>query len=387
VVVRQSVPAGATRALAVQQRTKLPVGAIVEYAGEDLVAFHSLALRDPSFGTGVAEAACGRPGPVEVVVPQATTVGGDTLIALINPGSADAVVSIRLLTDGAVLAPERLSQRVVPARGRLILRVGDFAFDKRDVTAVVDTLSGRAVVEGLVTGSSLSLEPAVVPARHILAPVGATGEGVLSVTGVGQDDSQLTASVLTRAQQGAAAGIPPSLAALSSIVVAVPDAGGAAPAGYALDANLGAPIVAGARWTVRRSGQSATASAIAAEPAARWTGVIQAYSGRSTVRALIANSGGARALVRLVSLTPDGRHVVRTVSIGPARLTSLVVAETPGVYAIEATADRPVVVAMTSVGGASFLQAAAATAVALEPLYGVAVSLDRRIGVPAPLTR
>jgi len=376
---------GSVRALAIHLRTKLPVGAIVEFAGSDVVAFHSVALNDPNLGVGATGAPCGRPGPTLLAVPQGRTLGADTQLALLNPGASDAVVSVRLLSDGAVLQPERLSRRVVPARGRLIVHVGDFAFDKRDVTALVTMVSGRVVAENVVFGSGVTMVPAVSPARRIVVPVGSSAEATLSLAAAGDADTDLSSRLLGRAAQGAASGVPTSLSGLTSRGVAVAAFGKGAPVAYGLEAQEGSPVVAGARWVVRRRGAIETAGATGAEPARRWAAVVPAYSGTSEVRALIANPGSVRTRVRLRLLGASRARTLAPVTVGGGRLASVVLGDRPGVYGLEAIGDRPVVVALSSVGGAAFLQALAVTAVPIEAVGAAAVTLDPRVGVPAVL--
>jgi uncharacterized protein DUF5719 len=385
-VLPLSLPPGVIRAVAVQRRTKLPVGAIVEYTGGDVVAFHALAPGGPLFGNGTMASACGRAGATRVALSGARTLGTDTLLGLLNPGSSDAVVSIRLLTDDGVLQPERLSRRVVPARRRLIVRLADFAFDKRDFTAIVDMISGRVVAEGVVTGGSPIMSPASSPAARVVVPVGASGDGTLSMTVTGEDDIVLSSRRLGLRAQGSARGVPSTLSGLDPRAVTIPDAGGRAPVAYKLEARAGSGLVAAARWVVRRGETAELADATAAPPGRRWAGVLPAFSGTAAVRVLVANPGRFAARIRLRVLTIAGARSMSPISVAGNRMASVVLGRRSGVYGFEANSSAPVVMALTSVGGSSFVQAFAATAVPLRPVGGAAVTFDPRLGVPAPLS-
>lgn len=386
VALAVTVPAGSSRAVSVHRRTKLAVGAIVQYAGGDLVAFHSIALNEPQLGAGASAAACGRPGPVDVAVPGGRTAGAESVLAFLNPGSADAVVTVRLVAGRDVIQPQRLTRRVVPAGRRLLVRLGDFAFDRRDVTALIRFETGRAVAEALVLGRAVSLMPAVEPARTVVVPVGASGAGgLISVTSAGDDDTDLTSRVLSAGGQGRARGFPTVLRGLTARAVGIDDATGRRPpVGYLLSSNAGSPLVAAARWTIFRAPSSEVADDTAAAPARRWVGALPVFSGTASVQALVVNPGDGPARVRLRLLTETGPRTLPAMEVGGGRLDAAILADVAGVYGVEAIADRPVVVGLWGAGGAAFLQAYAATAVPIVPLRASAVELDARVGVPAP---
>lgn len=381
------VPPGAARIVPIHARTRLPVGAIVEYAGGDIVAFHSVAFNEERLGRGAAATACGRPGPAEVVLPAARTLGTDTVLALLNAGSGDAVVNVRLLTEGRVLEPERLSRRVVPARRRLLIRLGDFAFDKRDVSAIVRMESGRVVAEGLLLGAVVTLVPARVPAPRVVVLAAASGPGAtVSVTSAGEDPTDLVSRFLAGREQGRAPGMPPQLDGLATRVARIADPGGrGGPVAYALEAAAGSPIVAGARWRHVSAAGAETADATGEAPARRWVGVMPAYTQASSVRLLVANAEDAPARLRVRLLGERGPQELPRRTVGAGRLRAQVLASRPGIYGVEVVSDTPVVAALYGLGRGSFPQAFAATAVPLPPARATSVEFDPRLGVPAPL--
>jgi hypothetical protein len=112
--------------------------------------------------------------------------------------------------------------------------------------------------------------------------------------------------------------------------------------------------------------------------------VLPAFSGTSSVRVLAVNPGAAPARIELRALTVEGERAMAPITVAGLRVAVVVLGSRPGVYGIEAISRTPIVIALTSVDGTKAVQAFAATGVQLRPAGGAAVSLDPRLGVPAP---
>ena len=366
-------------------------GAIVEYAGGDLVVSRT-AFVTANGGTGGAAAPCGRPGAQAVVTSQGATLGVETHLILLNPGTSDAVVDVSLLFDGQELEPESLRGRVVPARGRLIIREGDFAFDERVVAGVVQARSGRIVADALIAARGLiELVPAVGAASETVA-IGNTAFGPLafSAVAVGDTDAVTDSRTLSESGQGVfepiAAGLPPNTPRFAEI-----PKGSFAPGPVAVAVTSStSPVALGARWQViGPRGVVEQAATVAVPPAARALAVIGPPALASELRLLVANPADRDATISVTVVTDAGSttpSALQDVSLGAGEAIQLSLAGVGG--------SGTVGVLVTSVGAGV---AAAVQAVALQPAFGayavtafpdlprltVAVDPDPRAGVPA----
>jgi uncharacterized protein DUF5719 len=382
-----ALSAGRARTLAVPRGlTPFGAGAIVEYAGGNVTISRTMQT-----GGVTGAATCARPGAGTLVLPQGSTLKTETALVLLNPGGADAVVDVSLSVDGRVIQPESLRGRVVPARKRLVVREGDFAFDTRVVGATVTASSGRVVVDGLLQGSgAIDLITAVPAVREIAAIASsARGPALFSALAIGEDDAATDSHVVT--SQGRTT-FGPLVTALAPDTPVLASAGADAPGAVALHiASSTAPIAIGARWQVKaRNGASDYAAAAGVVPAHEIVAVLGPPTVPSAMRLLIANPDDVDASVDVAVVTETGttepadlQHVVvaagRTVTL-PVRgvaanaTVGLVLRSSGGqmVAAIEATTPTPAFGAY-AVTGSPFV---------VSP--PVAVRPDPRQGVPAP---
>jgi hypothetical protein len=388
----KDVPAGSAQTIRVPSRVAARAGAVVEYSGGTVVVSHTLilpAVGGPvSRGAGAAVAPCERAGGSDVVVAQARTFGADAPLALFNPGSADADVSVTLLADGRLLQPQRLARRVVPSHARRDFKLGDFAFNAKNLTAIVHANAGRVVAEILLrTRNGVEFLPGQVPSNELVAIAGQSGVGSSAgVTVIGQDDTGIDVGLISAIAQTSAGAFPPSLPPAGGRHVTIPDQGKQAGAAYIFHVNVGSPLVAGTTWLASRAGGTDEAGLPAATPALRWAGVFGALETTATNRAIIVNPGGVPVHVRvllLASHTSQNRDLV----IPAGRLIELPVGLGSGTFAVSVDADAPVVLAMRSVGlvRAGFLTALDLIGTPLPMPADVAVSIDPRAGVPAVL--
>ena len=366
-------------------------GAIVEYAGGDLVVSRT-AFLTANGGTGGAAAPCGRPGAQAVVASQGATLGVESHLILLNPGTSDAVVDVSLLFDGQELEPESLRGRVVPARGRLVIREGDFAFDERAVAGVVQARSGRVVADVLLAARGLiELVPAVGAASETVA-IGNTAGGRLlfSAVAIGDADAVTDSRTLSRDGQGVfepiAGGLPPNAPLLAEIPK---DSFPAGPVAVAVTSST-SPVALGARWQVTgRGGVVEQAATVAVPPADRAMAVIGPPALAGELRLLVANPAERDARISVTVVTDAGTTAppaLQQVTLGAGESIQLSLAGVGG--------SGTLGVLITSVGAPG---AAAVPAIALQPSFGayavtaipdlprpvVAVDPDPRAGVAA----
>lgn len=388
--VTQTIDVGPQRAGTVTPPRGLTqaAGAILEYAGGELVVSRT-AFFAANGGIGGAGAPCTKPDAQSIVAAQGRTLGVDTQLVVMNPGTADAVVDVALLFDGQHLQPESLRGRVVPARGRLIVREGDFAFDEAAVSALVQTRTGRVVADAVLTAPRLIEIVPATPASRELVAIGSTSTGALSFTsvGVGDADAVNEGRTLSGSGQGAyerlAAGLIPNAPLVAAPTVDLP-AGGVA---LAVSSST-APLALGARWTVQGGrGTTESAATIGVPPSRRMTAVIGPPG--VAIRLLVANPDPHDSTLSVTILTEAGAsqpsslqgirlpagHAVR-LGLGtiPATAAVAVIVSVEGaraVAALEAITSRPVF----SAYAVTALPAAVTGVVAVEP--------DPRAGVPA----
>lgn len=384
VVVQKSMTPDSVTQVAVHTRVRGPAGAIVEFAGGEVVASHALAFgRD-----GAAAGPCLPTGAGTVVVAKGSTAVSSTRIALMNPGAGDAVVDVALVSDGRTRRPEKLRGRLVRARRRLVVDAGDFVFDSGAVTAVVRAEAGRVVAEGLRTRRFGSIEagvllPAQAPARSAAVVIGEGEEGAIDVTPIGGADSVLDARVVRARGRGVASDLPTDVRYPGPTSAGIT---GDRPSAYVVEARGGSPVVVAAAWLVRSGSRTDFAGTVAQVPARRWAGVALARRSRSIPRLVIANPGEetARVSVRLFG-TGGSRSVSLPVRAG--RLARVSLGRAPGTFAFEIVSTAPVVAAVDRQVVASGFSADALVATPLVAPPPIGVALDPRLGAPAPLER
>jgi len=390
--ISMALPGGSTSSLRVPPNAAGRAAAVIEYSGGAVIATHMLFLR-PSSGPvfragGGAASPCARAGGQDVVVSGASTLGTDAVLAVFNPGSADADVSVSLIADGRVLQPQRLSRRIVPSHARRDFRLGDFAFNARNVIAVVHANAGRVVAEALIRSSQgVEFLSGQTPSSELIAVAGQSGSGAnVGVTVIGQDDAGIDVRLISAAAQTSIAGFPPSIPPAGGRYLGIPDQGQGAPAAYAFDVTVGSPIVAGTSWTTSRGGPQEMASLPGAVPSLHWGAVLGAFQPGTGTRAVIVNPSGVPALVHVTTFGPTGQ-TAQDVSIPAGRLIELAIGRGAGTFAVFVDSKGPVVLALRSL---AFLQGKAGTSVAVAGESFVAatpeaVAIDPRAGVPAVL--
>jgi Family of unknown function (DUF5719) len=386
-------PGRATTIAAPASIGKYAAGAIVEYAGGDVVVSRSVLLFSGA-SPGAGAASCSRPEAATVlVVPQGLTLRGDTQIVLLNPGSADALVDMALIVDGDRLEPESLQRRIVPAGGRLVVREGDFAFDEPVVAGVIRLRSGRVVADGVVvTPGFVDIVPAEATTRE-LAVVASTARGgaLFGAVSVSDEDAITRGSFLSTGGQTTfeplTAGLPPDTPKFAAPPGTDIPRGAVA---LVVRSSTG-PIAITSRWqVVIRTGAAETAVASGVKPAHRAVAVLGAPAQASTMRLLVANPDATDALIDVTLFSPSAATAPAAlqrirVAAGSASTITFPAPQPVGTLGVALTArGGRVAAALEGVSAVPGLFAAfAVTASPVATVVPVAVEPDPRQGVPA----
>ncbi|MCA1830632.1 MAG: DUF5719 family protein, partial [Actinobacteria bacterium] len=262
-----TMPAGSTQFVVAPRVARArPASVTIEFSGSDIVASHEVFT--PS---GMGGEACQPPGGSTIVVDGLSTRRARSTLAVMNPGGADADVTISLIANGRTLTPVRLSRRVIAARSRLDLDMTEFAFGAGRIVAIIKATSGRVLAEGLVersTGAVLvgSVEPS--SQTVLIVPKAQTSGGGVVI--VGDEQAALDARTISGNSQGHAAGIPGLLA--PSKPIPVPFA--AHPGALYLEATAGSPLVGSVRWSIGPNGATDEESIAGMTPGRRWGGLV-----------------------------------------------------------------------------------------------------------------
>lgn len=387
VIVPVALRAGAATTFRIGEHIaakRLPAGIVVEYTGDGVVASHTLWLPRNPGPVGGGASTCARTGGSRTAIPHLRTLGAESHVAVLNPGSADASVTITLVADGHRIAPVHLSRLTIPALGRREFRVGDYAFNAHEVTAIITATVGSVVSEGLIESTSgVALLGAEAPSIDVVAIAGRTGPGAtLGLTAISEDNAALEARLLSSNQQARAVGVPQTLDPAAAKRIAIPsrDAGGVAAYRFSVDA--GSPIVAGAGWSIRRPVGADEAAAEGMSPARHWGGVIGSVIKPAATAVILVNSGPGTATVHLRLLTETGESGT-DLTIGAGRVAARAIGSGIGTFAVEAVSDVPIAVAIQqyAVSSAIFGFATPATPF-LEPTPTDVIQ-DPRAAIPA----
>ena len=384
VLLNADLDALSTRTVRVSGRVKGNAAIFVDHAGGKVVASHSVWSSSRS-SRGVAAGVCARAGDARIVLPHGSTGVLGSTIAVANPGTADADVTISLLREGQRVTPESLTRRVVPARSRRLYRLSDFVFDSADVTAILEVSAGRVVAEmSLGYASGLSFLGASAPGRTVVQPLDATGDArVLSIAAIGEDEEAgLDARALRPDEQGRAPGVPPAIAPSSSVRLNVPSRLGDDALAYALSVAAGSPISTAGSWRRTTRGGTDRATIEGMAPARRWAMVLAPVQASAETRALLVNDGAEPVQVTLTILGGDEPRTIEVV-VPAGRIVTQRLGRGQGTFAAHAIADGPIVVAAVMNLGAPRHAVAGVPGVVLDPPSEVAVIRDARIGVPA----
>jgi Family of unknown function (DUF5719) len=388
VVVTQTVPPLRTISLRTPPSKDVMVSAVVAWGGGEIVASRGAFVRTTQSRTVAIGGACSQPGDPTLVAPGLSTLAADSQIVIVNPSAADALVDVSFLVDGDEQVPQSTHARVVPPYGRLVLRAGDYVFDKARFAAVVRTTTGSVVADALVqSGTSGMIVPASAPQTEGAAVASAVKGARLEVVAVGDDPSTVEAATITPRSRGTTAGFPPGLDADAPAFVRF---GGAGPFAVSLDDREGSPFSAALMWGVPAVSGGDYASVPVSRATARWVGVIGPPAGRASGFKLVVVNPGSTAITMRIRLLGTAGEVpagtLASVTLAGGRVSSYSLSGVRGrTVGVEITADGPVGASLLGFGGrgiGSFLYACGGRS--SEPAASLAIHVDDRAGVDAP---
>lgn len=389
VTFAEELAPGVARTIAVHSKVSGASSALIEHSGGIVVASHSLWV-PPERGlpSGGSAGACMPSTSTQVVVAPTRTLGTETTLTLFNPGAADAVVSVVLLMPDRKAAPERLTGRIVPAHSRRDFTLGSFAFDEREVLAIVDASSGRVVPEALVTSVSRGMEliGGQAPAEGLTLAYFEGGSGSSrSYAAIGSEDTGV--SVRALGSEGFS-----GEAADSAVLPTALTRGSGPPeakiGGFVVRRTSGSLIAGGATWLHQRSAGNDLASLEGLSPSNRWAAVIGSVVDSSDTVALIVNPGDVAARVSATARGPAG-ETRSNPTLPPGAIGRIMMAHGKGSFSMLVEADQPVTVYLVQVTRAypRTAQIFDLPAISLRPPLPVAARPDRRTGIPAKTQR
>lgn len=386
VIIPETLIPGARRSIAIHDRIPGESSALIEHTGGIVVASHSLWIPpEPGLPSGGAAGACMPSSSTELVVAPTRTLGTETTLTLFNPGAADAVVSVVLLTSERRAAPERLTQRIVPAHNRRDFTLGSFAFDERSVVAIVDASSGRVVPEAFVSSTARGIElvGGQAPSPELVL---AYGEGGSSSTrayaAIGREDTGVT----LRGMNPEGFIEEPADATISPVTLTAgsgPSATG--PGAISVRASSGSLIAGGSTWLHQRSSGVDLASLEGLAPSNRWAAALGSVAETTSTLALIANPGDEPVQISMVSRGPTG-ETRSTPTLAPGAVGRYGFARTKGSFSLFVEADQPVTVYVlqeTIAFRSRSAQIFDMPAISLRPPMPVSARPDPRTGIPA----
>jgi hypothetical protein len=389
-VLGVSMPGGTINTIRLSSRVPGTASAVVEYVGGEVVASHLLLRRFGPGPTGIAEAPCVRTGGPDVAVLPARTLNTQTTLALFNPGSADADVTVSIVSDKQTLRPVRLSHLVIRGRTRRDFNLGDYAFDSPSVVAKIHATTGRVVAEGLVLApNGIELLTGSEAASAVVAITGASAVGSgATVVPMGVDDTALGAQLLATDAHASVARAPATVDPSAGANLPFPARPNGGPAAFSFTATAGSPVVAGALWPEASAKGRDFGAVAGVAPARRWGFAGAVGGGSGALNLLVACPGGQSAKVRVLVLTSKGRTTL-DLAVGAGRMARARLANHTGGFGVLVESDQPVaaVLQTLSVDPRAGILSDGIAPIPLRPSAPVAPEVDPRVGVPAPLQR
>lgn len=380
-----TLAAGRTLAHTLDPATRQPSGAIVSYAGSEVIASRTSLVTVEGHSGGVA-APCSAASGQTLVTATGSTLKAETTLYLLNASSSDAVASILFVAGGIETEPQSVQGIVVPRRSIRRVRVGDFVFDQRNAAAIVRVRTGVLAADALLSSERGISLTALTPPSDALSGVGAAdaGGGIVDLLAMGEADSVTEASLLTQEGQSALAALPPSLEP------AFPQSFGLgsdkSPA-LAAVVNLsdGPPLAGGYRWIVQLpNGRGDVAGVTLRAPGRRMAAVIGEPASPSQTRLMLANPSDRVVRVRLRLLGPAGPLPLEEVTLQPGASVKREVGSGKGPVAVVAEAEVPIMAALGSTVAPREVNAFAVEALPARDARSVEIATDPRLGVPAP---
>lgn len=381
-----TLDAGKVTTMGLDSAVRQKAGAIVQFSGGEVVASRATTFRDSPGRSGGVAAACRRAGDRTIVIPSGSTLNAETRIVLLNPSTSDAAAEISLLVDGEERTPEGLKGFEVQPRSRREFRVGDFAFDARNVATVIRVRTGVMVADGILASErGISITPGGPPVRSAagVAVTGA-GAGLLDLVTVGDQDTVSDASLFSAEGLTAFAALSEAVEPLRPQSTSLGEEREAA-TGVVLSVRDGSPVAAALRWVVQLpDGRGDVSGSEMRAPARRLVAVSGPPAVAAQSRVLIGNPGDVDATVTLRILTDRGVSDAQPqVSVQAGRAVSVPIGDVKGPFAVIVTSTAPVAMTITSTVIGSGLSSFTVTGQPMPSSVAVPVERDPRAGVPA----
>jgi hypothetical protein len=346
-------------------------GVIVEVVGGRAVVSHELT------GQGdVAIEPCARSAGTDWYFANGTTVrGAQQYLAVFNPFGDDAIVDVTFLTDTGEQDPDATQGLVVPRRSRVSIPVQDDVPRQALVAADVHARSGRVVVERtqLFDGSSsegVPLRKGIAVSLGASAPASTWELGAVeNVAGSAQTvavanfgDTSTSAEIAVRLAGEQTPPLPKRVTVAAGAVQSV-DVAALAPSGSVYSVSVSArdaeghapPVVAEAfaSWPPGAGVRSVASTLGGTRTARQWVVALPTLAAGTHAQLTVTNPGVAPVTAALAVLQRGDTRPLTSqpeLAVPAAEIASFDVSASTG-HAFVVTADRPVVVTVTVVGG------------------------------------
>lgn len=380
-----TLDAGKVTTMGLDPTVRQKAGAIVQFSGGEIVASTIAVFRDGPGSSGGVASACRRGGDRTIVVPSGSTLNAETRIVLLNPSTSDAAAEVSLLVDGEELTPEALKGFEVRSRSRREIRVGDFAFDARNVATVIRVRTGVMVAAGIVAserGVSITPGGPLVRGAAGVAVTGA-GSGLLDVVALGDQDTVSDASLLSPEGLTAFAALSEAIEPLRPQSTSLGDEKLAA-TGVVLSVRDGSPVASALRWVVQLpNGSGDIAGSEMRPPSRRMVAVAGLPAAAAQSRVLIGNPSDRDASVTLRILTDQGISDAQpSVLVEAGRAVSVPIGDVKGPFAVIVQSPVEIVMAISSTVFGSSVSSFTVTGQPMPVSVAVPVHRDPRTGVP-----
>ena len=379
-------PATDTLRLAPGEQVSVPVadiletaepGVVVETVGGAAAVSHEL-----EHGDDVGLEACTRTAAADWYFASGTTVDGSLQdLLLFNPFGDDAIVDVSFVTDTGAQEPAGLQALVVPRRSRITVPVQDSVLRQTRVATRVHARTGRIVAEQTQTFDDVTVDGsardgialssgATSPSSVWRVPAGSTRDGgrvQLALANFTADDARVAVKTVMDGEGDLPAQtvrVPAQGVALVDVTTRVPlDTDVAVTATVKEVDGRRVPVVAEllATWPPASSSTGLASTIGSTLTATRWVVTAPDVDAEATVT--VFNPGPEPVTAALLAADDVDRRVGPTsepeLAIGPGEVKTVRLVLSGSAGATVVTANHPVVVGLTVLGGAG---AAVATA-------------------------
>jgi hypothetical protein len=372
-------PASDTMRLAPGEQVSVPVsdvlataepGVVVETVGGPAAVSHVL-----QHGDDVGVESCTRTVSEDWYFASGTTVDGSQQgLALFNPFGDDAIVDVSFVTDTGAQEPADPQALVVPRRSRVTVPVQDAVLRQARVATHVHARSGRIAAEQTQTFDDVTVDGsardgialsagATAPSTVWRIPAGSTRDGgqvQLALANFSGDDARVDVQTVLAGEGN----LPPQTVRVPAQGVIAVDVTSRVPldTDVAVTATVRAvdgrrvPVVAEllATWPPASSSTGLAGTTGSTLTATRW--VVPLPDVDAEARITVLNPGSEPVTASLLGSDDVDRRIGPTseseLAIGPGKVKTARVVLGAGEPAMVVTAEHPIVVGLTVLGGA-----------------------------------